>query len=71
VNVSINIIVVIAGICLIDFCYIFVIHTQQDATHRNKMTVTFFATTNLSLIYIEENKNRGYNKIYRFVTMVY
>jgi hypothetical protein len=28
VNVSINIIVAIAGICLIDLCYIFVIHTQ-------------------------------------------
>jgi hypothetical protein len=36
VNVSINIIVAIAGICLIDLCYIFVIHTQQDATQRNK-----------------------------------
>jgi hypothetical protein len=36
VNVSINVIVVIAGICLIDLCYIFVIHTQQDATHRNE-----------------------------------
>jgi hypothetical protein len=33
---SINIIVAIAGICLIDLCYIFVIHTQQDATQRNK-----------------------------------
>jgi hypothetical protein len=38
VNVSINIIVAIAGICLIDLCYIFVIHTQQDAIHRNKIT---------------------------------
>jgi hypothetical protein len=36
VNVSINIIVAIAGVCLIDLCYIFVIHMQQDATHRNK-----------------------------------
>jgi hypothetical protein len=36
VNVSINIIVAIAGICLIDLCYIFEIHTQQDATQRNK-----------------------------------
>jgi hypothetical protein len=35
-NVSINIIVAIAGICLIDLCYIFVIHTKQDATQRNK-----------------------------------
>jgi hypothetical protein len=43
VNVSINIIVAIAGICLIDLCYIFVVHTQQDATHRNKkQRHTFF-----------------------------
>jgi hypothetical protein len=35
-KVSIIIIVAIAGICLIDLCYIFVIHTQQDATQRNK-----------------------------------
>jgi hypothetical protein len=33
---SINIIVAIAGICLIDMCYIFVIHTQQDVTQRNE-----------------------------------
>jgi hypothetical protein len=32
--VSVNIIVAIAGICLIDLCYIFVIHTQQDATQK-------------------------------------
>jgi hypothetical protein len=38
--VSINIIVAIAGICLIDLCYIFVIHSQQDATQRNKRTAS-------------------------------
>jgi hypothetical protein len=43
VNVSINIIVAIAGICLIDLCYIFVIHTQQDATHRNKKPSCYFS----------------------------
>jgi hypothetical protein len=42
VNVSINIIVAIAGICLIDLCYIFVIHTQQDATQRNKIHETLW-----------------------------
>jgi hypothetical protein len=36
-NLSINIIVAIAGICLIDLCYIFVIDTQQDATQRDKI----------------------------------
>jgi hypothetical protein len=36
--VSINIIVAIAGICPIDLCYIFVIHTQQAATQRNKIS---------------------------------
>jgi hypothetical protein len=41
VNVSINIIVATAGICLIDLCYIFVIHTQQDATQRNKIHITY------------------------------
>jgi hypothetical protein len=35
--VDIDIIVATAGICLTDLCYIFVVHTQQDATHRNKI----------------------------------
>jgi hypothetical protein len=44
--VSINIIVEIAGICLIDLCYIFVIHMQQDATQRNKkMPIDSFERT--------------------------
>jgi hypothetical protein len=30
VNVSINIIVAIAGICLIDLCYIFVVHDMSE-----------------------------------------
>jgi hypothetical protein len=36
----INIIAAIAGVCLIDLCYIYLyIHTQQDATHRNKIGI--------------------------------
>jgi hypothetical protein len=33
VNVSINIIVTIAGICLIDLCYIFVATSYLNFTH--------------------------------------
>jgi hypothetical protein len=50
--VSINIIVAIAGICLIDLCYIFVIHTQQDATQRNK------ANSDLEIAIYSENHTK-------------
>jgi hypothetical protein len=38
--------IAIAGICLIDLCYIYVIHTQQDATKRNKTVFTQFDSPN-------------------------
>jgi hypothetical protein len=53
VNASINIIVAIAGICLIDLCYIFVIHTQQDATQRNNILIyRLFPYLTYSSIYV-------------------
>jgi hypothetical protein len=46
---SINIIVAIAGVCLIDLCYIYwYIHTQQDATHRNKAVMVCSFTCRVS-----------------------
>jgi hypothetical protein len=53
VNVSINIIVAIAGNCLIDLCYIFVIHMQQDATQRYKILNNSSSETPTSTILLK------------------
>jgi hypothetical protein len=64
-------IVAIAGICLIDLCYIFVIHTQQDATQRNKKQQKNYCWTSLSLCGPSNSKGKKMTGFYQRFLLVF